>query len=280
MTPMEPNQYCQDKAAASGSSFYYSFRFLPLEKRQAITAFYAFCREVDDVVDECSDTQLAARKLDWWREEVNALYQGTPHHPVTQALAPAIKRYEIPAEALQEIITGMEMDLTEMRYADFASLEVYCHRVAGVVGEVSARIFGYSRSDTLRYAALLGRAFQLTNIIRDVGEDARRNRIYLPMNELERFQVPAGDLLAARSSPNFQALMEYQYQRAQDTYTQAFALLPKADRKAQKTGLVMATIYRSLLDEIRNDGYPVLTHRTRLTPLRKLWLAWRTWVFP
>jgi phytoene synthase len=275
---LDPNQYCQDKAAASGSSFYYSFLFLPQPKRRAIIALYAFCREVDDIVDECSDAHVAQTKLAWWRKEIDDLYRGEPHHPVSHALAPVIKDFDLPAEQLQEIIDGMEMDLTQARYADFKSLRLYCHRVAGVVGELSAVIFGYTERATLHYAADLGLAFQLTNIIRDVGEDARRNRIYLPMDELERFNVTAADILNARDSDNFRQLMEFQYQRAQQYYNQAFAALPPADRKTQRAGLVMAAIYRTLLDEIRNDRYPVLHQRTALTPLRKLWIAWRTWV--
>ncbi|MFA5172388.1 MAG: presqualene diphosphate synthase HpnD [Sulfuriferula sp.] len=275
---MDPHQYCQDKAAASGSSFYYSFRFLPENRRLAITALYAFCREVDDIVDECSDTNVALTKLNWWRQEIKDLFQGQPHHPVSHALAPAIQEFNLPAEQFQEIIDGMEMDLTMHRYEDFKSLRLYCHRVAGVVGELSAIIFGYTERATLRYAADLGLAFQLTNIIRDVGEDARRNRIYLPMDELAKFNVPASDILNARQTDNFKQLMEFQYQRAQEFYDLAFSELPQADRKAQKTGLVMAAIYRTLLEEIRHDGYLVLTQRTALTPVRKLWIAWRTWM--
>lgn len=275
---MDPNQYCQNKAAGSGSSFYYSFRFLPQKKRQAITAFYAFCREVDDVVDECSDPHLAQQKLDWWRQEITDLYVGKPHHPVCHALQPTIAAYNLPMDTLQEIITGMEMDLTLARYTTFADLHLYCHRVAGLVGEVSARIFGYTDPATLRYAADLGLAFQLTNIIRDVGEDARRNRIYVPIDELAQFNVHAHDILAGRHTTEFQALMAFQYQRAQHYYDQALSTLPTTDRKAQKTGLVMAAIYRTLLEEIRLEGFDVLNSRTSLTPMRKLWLAWRTWI--
>lgn len=275
---MDPNQYCQDKAAASGSSFYYSFLFLPAPRRRAIIALYAFCREVDDIVDECSDEHVAQTKLNWWRQEISDLYQGQPHHPVSHALLPVIRDFNLPAEQLLEIIDGMEMDLNLHRYEDFKSLRLYCHRVAGVVGELSAVIFGYTDRATLRYAADLGLAFQLTNIIRDVGEDARRNRIYLPMDELAKFNVPASDILNARQTDNFHELMEFQYQRAQQFYDQAFAMLPAADRKAQKTGLIMAGIYRTLLEEIRHDGFKVLTQRTALTPIRKLWIAWRTWM--
>ena len=274
---MTPDEYCQQKAAASGSSFYYSFLFLPPERRRAITALYAFCREVDDVVDECNDAQIAATKLAWWRTEVANLYAGTPQHPVTQALAPAVAPFGIAEERLGEIITGMEMDLTQTRYLDFAGLERYCYHVAGVVGLLAASIFGYSDPRTLDYARSLGTAFQLTNIIRDVGEDARKGRIYLPMEDLRAHGVTAEDILRARHTLAFAALMRQQYQRAQSFYDKAFAALPAADRRAQRPGLIMAAIYRTLLVEIERDGFLVLDRRTSLTPLRKLWLATKTW---
>lgn len=276
--PVTPQQYCRDKAATSGSSFYYSFLFLPRPKREAITAFYAFCREVDDVVDECHEPQIARTKLDWWRTELDRLYAGRPEHPVSRALAPAIATFPIAREQLEEIIDGMAMDLDQVRYADYKDLRLYCHRVAGIVGEVAAGIFGASAHATMKYAAQLGLAFQLTNIIRDVGEDARRGRIYLPQEELAEFGVAETDILQTRETDNFRTLMEFQYQRAVATYDQAFALLPKVDRKAQRPGLIMAAIYRTLLDEIRRDGYPVLHARIALPAPRKLWLAAKTWL--
>ena len=275
---MTPDEYCQQKAAQSGSSFYYSFLFLPPERRRAITAFYAFCREVDDVVDECSDPAVARTKLAWWRSEVAGLFEGKARHPVAQALAALPASCGLEPARLQEIIDGMEMDLTQHRYRSFDDLRLYCYRVAGVVGIVSAGIFGYTNAATLQYAENLGIAFQLTNIIRDVGEDARRDRIYIPVEELARFNVAAADLLNARHSDAFAALMEFQVARALDCYGRAMALLPAEDRRAQRPGLVMAAIYRTLLDEIRADGLRVLTHRTSLTPLRKLWIAWSTWL--
>jgi phytoene synthase len=275
---MTPDDYCQKKAAQSGSSFYYAFLFLPPERRRAITALYAFCREVDDAVDEPSEASVARVRLAWWRDEVARLYAGQPEHPVTRALQPFIERFELSAERLGEIMDGMEMDLTQSRYLDYAGLQRYCHRVAGVVGLLAASIFGRTEAATLEYAEKLGLAFQLTNIIRDVGEDARNNRIYLPMDELKRFGVPASDILGARYSEAFTALMRFQAERALDCYDQAMALLPAADRKAQRPGLVMAAIYRQLLLEIQRDGFQVLHQRTSLTPLRKLWLAWSTWV--
>ncbi|HEY3433537.1 MAG TPA: presqualene diphosphate synthase HpnD [Rhodocyclaceae bacterium] len=277
-TATSADDYCQQKAAASGSSFYYSFLFLPPERRQAIMALYAFCREVDDVVDECSDPTLARAKLAWWRTEIAALFAGKPDHPVTQALATAIKRFAITQELLQEIIDGMEMDLDMARYASFKDLNLYCYRVASVVGLLAAEIFGYQDRHTLKYAHDLGLAFQLTNIIRDVGEDARRGRIYLPIDELQQFNVPAADLLEARYSDNFRALMEFQVQRAQSYYDKALAQLPAVDRKSQKAGLVMAAIYRTTLNEIVHDGYQVLDQRLSLTPVRKLWIATKTWL--
>ena len=275
---MTPDQYCQEKAARSGSSFYYSFLFLPPHKRRAITALYAFCREVDDVVDECSDAALARTKLAWWRKEIADTFAGEPHHPVGHALVQVIRDFDLPAELFGEIIDGMEMDLSQTRYADFKSLHLYCYRVAGVVGELAAVIFGYQDRNTLKYAHDLGLAFQLTNIIRDVGEDARRGRIYLPLDELERFGVSPADILNHRETENFGRLMEFQFERAQGYYRQAMSELPTCDRKTQRTGLIMAAIYRTLLDEIRRDGYRVLNQRISLTPLRKLWIAWKTWV--
>ncbi len=274
---MNPHDYCQDKAAKSGSSFYYSFMFLPSERRQAITALYAFCREVDDVVDECHDLSLAQTKLEWWRQEVGRVYNGTPTHPVGLALKDVIKGFRLPQEQLLEIIDGMAMDLSQTRYLDFKGLQLYCYRVASVVGLLAAEIFGYQDRQTLKYAHDLGLAFQLTNIIRDVGEDARRGRIYLPIEDLQRFDVPAKDLLEARYSDAFRELMAFQAERAEKFYDQAFAQLPAIDRKAQRPGLVMAAIYRTLLREIARDGFLVLDRRTSLTPLRKVWLAGTTW---
>jgi len=275
---MDPHEYCRDKAAKSGSSFYYSFMFLPPERRQAITALYAFCREVDDVVDECEDAQIARTKLDWWRREVARVYSGDPSHPVTIALKNVAGRFNLPLEQLIEIIDGMEMDLMQSRYLDFKGLQLYCYRVASVVGLLAAEIFGYQDRQTLKYAHDLGMAFQLTNIIRDVGEDARRGRIYLPIDELQRFNVPASQILERRHDDNFRQLMAFQAERARKYYDQAFEQLPAADRKSQRPGLVMAAIYRTLLDEIERDGFLVLDRRTSLTPMRKLWIAGSTWV--
>jgi phytoene synthase len=279
---MTPDQYCQEKAVQSGSSFYYSFLYLPPEKRRAITALYAFCREVDDVVDECTEESVARMKLAWWRKEIASVYneeQGKePSHPVAKALVPVIKTINLSASQLIEIIDGMEMDLNCNRYPDFIALQLYCHHVAGVVGQLSAEIFGYKDIKTLEYAHNLGLAFQLTNIIRDVGEDARRGRIYLPEDELAKFGVSSEDILHSRESDNFRKLMEFQIERAEYYYTKAFAALPTEDRRNQRPGFIMAAIYRALLDEIKEDGCQVMRQRVSLTPIRKLWIGWRTWV--
>ncbi|OGS80407.1 MAG: squalene synthase HpnD [Gallionellales bacterium GWA2_59_43] len=275
---MTPDQYCEDKARQSGSSFYHSFRFLPPDKRRAITALYAFCREVDDVVDECSDADVARTTLNWWRDEVDAIYSGRPQHPVAQALVPIVTQFNLAREHLLEIIDGMEMDLEQARYPDFKSLQLYCYRVASVVGLLSAEIFGYTDRQTLKYAHDLGLAFQLTNIIRDVGEDARRNRIYLPMDELQQFGVAAADILNANETENFHQLMAFQIERARRYYKQAIDHLPAIDRKAQRTGLIMAEIYLATLDEVEKSGCHVLKERVSLTPTYKLWLALKAWL--
>jgi phytoene synthase len=275
---MSPDEYCQQKAAQSGSSFYYSFLFLTPDRRRAITALYAFCREVDDTVDECTDVMIARTKLVWWRKEVGVMMAGDATHPVTKALQPHMAVYALDSEHLLAIIDGMEMDLDQNRYLDFIGLQKYCWHVASVVGILSAKIFGASNPQTLEYAEKLGLAFQLTNIIRDVGEDARKGRIYLPVNELQQFNVTAADILNARHSENFEKLMQFQAARAQKLYDEAFALLPKEDRRAQRPGLIMAAIYRAVLNEVERDGFHVLNQRISLTPIRKLWLAWITYV--
>ncbi|MBZ2209967.1 presqualene diphosphate synthase HpnD [Massilia soli] len=275
---MSPDEYCHQKTVQSGSSFYYSFLFLPQERRRAITALYAFCREVDDTVDECTDQSIARIKLAWWRTEVSKMYEGTPTHPVMLALQPHLAVYQLEQKHLQAIVDGMEMDLDQSRYLDYPAMQRYCWHVASVVGILSASIFGVTNPRTLEYAEKLGLAFQLTNIIRDVGEDARKGRIYLPINELQQFGVTAADLLNARHSDKFEALMRFQVARAYRMYDEAMALLPKEDRRAQRPGLMMAAIYRTVLDEIERDNYHVLNQRISLTPIRKLWLAWKTYV--
>jgi len=277
---MTPEQYVQDKAAGSGSSFYYAFLFLPPQRRAAITAFYAFCREVDDVVDETQDSGVAASKLQWWRNEVAQAYAGTPTHPVMRALMPLASAFTIEQAHLDAVIDGCQTDLVQTRFLDYPALQHYCHLVAGIVGEVAANIFGRTQDTTVQYAHQLGLAMQLTNIIRDVGDDSRRGRIYLPLSELKRFDVKAHELLQRAQpwgySDRFRALMRFQAERAHATFDAALKMLPESDRAAQKPGLMMANIYRTLLREIESQGFQVLHQRTSLTPLRKLWIATKT----
>jgi 15-cis-phytoene synthase len=276
---MTPDEYCQQRSAASGSSFYYAFLFLPPERRRAITAVYAYCREVDDAVDEVTDPSVAEAKLSWWRGEIGSLYRGSPTHPVTRALQPFIDGpFGITRARLDAILDGMEIDLRQNRFLDFAALRRYAHLVAGIVGEISAGIFGYADPRTLQYAERLGIALQLINVIRDVGDDARRGRLYLPIDELQRFDVRAADLLARRYVDGFAALMRFQADRARATYREALSLLPDIDRRAQRPGLIMGAIYATLLDEIERENFQVLHQRIALTPVRKLWIAWVTWM--
>lgn len=274
MTPLE---YCQQKTAESGSSFTLSFLFLPKHKRHAMTALYAFCREVDDVVDECTDYQVAQTKLNWWKNEIEQLYANQAQHPVTKALTPIIDSFQLSKEHFLEIIDGMEMDLKFNRYEDFKQLQLYCYRVASVVGLLSAQIFGFQQRKTLKYAHDLGMAFQLTNIIRDVGEDARRGRIYLPLDELAKAGVSEEDILEGRETEAVKALMLYQIERAESFYDKALNELPKEDAKQQRTGLMMAAIYRTLLREIKTEPEKVLNSKTSIPPFRKFTLALHTY---
>ncbi len=274
---MTPQQYCKEKTAKSGSSFTISFIFLSKQKRDAMTALYAFCREVDDVVDECTDFNVAQAKINWWKSEIENLYDGKPQHPVCFALQPVIPQFGLAKEHFLEIIDGMEMDLQYNRYADFKQLQLYCYRVASVVGLLSAQIFGFKNRATLKFAHDLGMAFQLTNITRDVGEDARRGRIYLPLDELKKAKVTEQDILNNNKTPQVKELIEFQIERAESYYDKALRELPTEDAKQQRVGLMMAAIYRTLLREIRADGAEnVLSHKISIPPVRKLILAIKT----
>lgn len=273
---MTPDEYCEQKARNSGSSFYYSFRFLPTKQRQAITALYAFCREVDDIVDECRETEIAHKKLDWWKSEIEALYHGQCQHPVTRAMRIAFIDKPQCQQIMLELIQGMEMDLTINRYQNFDQLYQYCYRAASTVGLLAAEIFGFQHVATREYAIKLGIALQLMNIIRDVREDASRNRIYLPLDELSQYHVEESAIIQYKNSPALKDLLQFQTQRAEQFYHEALEELPAADRYAQRTGIIMAEIYRATLKEIELDGFQVMKHKISLTPLRKIWITWRT----
>lgn len=273
---MTPEQYCEQKTTSSSSSFYYSFMFLEPEARQAMTILYAFCREVDDIVDECHDPGVARTKLAWWREEIPRTFAGNPQHPVGKALQPVIARYNLPQEYFLEIIDGMEMDLDYNAYRTFKELSLYCYRAASVVGLMAAEIFGYEDRHTLKYAHDLGMAFQLTNILRDVGEDAQRGRVYLPEEDMQRFGVTREDILHGNLNDDMRALLAFETERAQQFYKQAYSHLPDQDRYSQRSGLIMAAVYEAVLEAIINSGYRVFEQRTSLSPTRKIWIAWQT----
>jgi len=275
---MNPDDYCRQKAVAAGSSLHYALLFLPPKPRSAIAALCAFARELRDVVAEVSDAQVARTKLAWWRMEIGKLVEGSPGHPVMQALRPHVGDAGIRTEQLNQVVDAMELDLAQTRYLDFAGLSRYCELASGAPALAAAQVLGWTNPRTLEYAANLGIALQLTRIIRNVGAHSRQNRIYLPMDELRQFDVPAADILQCRHSDNFAKLMAFQVRRAETVYGKAIGLLPEDDRRAQRAGLIMATLQRATLTEVERDGFRVLTHRTSLTPLRKLWLAWKTWV--
>ncbi len=273
---MTPEQYCEQKTAASGSSFYFSFLFLEPEARQAMTILYAFCREVDDVVDECSDAGVAHTKLAWWRDEIARIFAGAAQHPVGKALQSVIARYDLPQEQFLEIIDGMEMDLDYNAYRTFKELSLYCYRAAAVVGLMTAEIFGYDDRRTLKYAHDLGMAFQLTNILRDVAEDAQRGRVYIPEEDMERFKVNRDDIVHGRFSDNMRELLKFEADRAKHYYEQAFGHLPDSDRYRQRSGLIMAAVYQALIKAIEDNDYRVLDQRINLSPPRKMYIAWQT----
>lgn len=275
---MTPDQYCQDKAAPGGSLPYYSFLFLPTERRRAITALYAFRRELEAIIDESHDAGVAHQRLDWWRGELRRLYDGQPSHPVTQALQPHIAPCGLPQSEFSEMLDGMEMDLTQTRYLDEAGLKRYCQCAGGAMGVLSARVLGFSDPRTLDFARQLGLSMQRATIVRDVGEDARQGRIYLPVDTLQRHEVPAADILQSRYSERFVALMREQAEVARTLYREALALLPRQDRRAQRAALVMAALSHAQLDEIEASQFQVLTQRIALTPMRMLWIAWKTWL--
>lgn len=273
---MTPEEYCQDKTAKSGSSFYYSFLFLPKTKRLAITALYAFCREVDDIADAEMDNKIKRVKLEWWRSEIESLFEGSAHHPVSQALVSPIKSFNLEKKYFLEIIDGMEMDLEKVRFANFEELNLYCYRVAGVVGLLSASIFGYKDPQTLEYAKKLGLALQLTNIIRDVYEDSLRDRLYLPLDELEKFGVTEKEIFNRQDTESFHKLISFHADRAHQCYRDAFDTLPHQDRYDQKTGTIMAAIYENTLNEMELDKLQVLRHKIVIPALRKVIIALKT----
>ena len=272
----EDYAHCASITRRSSSNFYYAFMLLPAARRQALYSVYAFCRFVDDIADDQSvghPAELLAR----WREELERVFNGTPPHPISRSLAHNVRRFAIPRRYFEEIIDGVEMDLGRTRYASFEELRLYCHRVASAVGLVCIEIFGYRNPRARQYAEHLGIAFQLTNIIRDVSEDAGRGRIYLPLEDLARFGVREDEILRGIDTLELRRLLAFEVERARSFYAQAEQALPAEDRAAMVCAEAMRSIYQALLERIASQGCGVIGRRYRLSTPRKLYLVGRTW---
>jgi len=274
---MSPEQYCKEKSASSGSSFYYSFLFLDPQRRDAIMALYAFCREVDDIVDNDNDGSIAQAKLNWWKQEIDNTYRNNPQHPVTRSLANFITEYHLEQQYFDLIIDGMSLDLVKKQYQTNDELEHYCYRAASAVGVLSAQIFGVTQANTLRYAEVLGLALQKTNILRDIKEDLDRDRIYIPTESLVKAGIQPDRLQQSIASDNYKRLILDQIEAIEPIYEQALSLLPDEDKKHQKAGLIMAAIYKKILKKIARNPKKAFEQRQTLAPLNKLWIAWRVW---
>jgi phytoene synthase len=274
---MTPEQYCQDKTRGSGSSFFYAFLFLPEDQRRAMMALYAFCREVDDIADEVSDAEVATRKIGFWREELERIFHGTANHPVGQELAWAREHFALDEELFVEILDGMLMDIQRQPILKSSDLALYCYRVAGVVGLLSIEVFGYTDRKARNFATSLGEALQLTNILRDVAEDMQRGRIYLPQEERIHFKVADQDFRDGNMTEGMRALLRHYGDKAEAAYQQALEQLPACDRISLRPSLLMGAIYYAHLQRLRQNDYDVWKHPVHLTPLRKIWIAWRAW---
>jgi phytoene synthase len=276
---MTPIQYCYDKVVESKSNFRWTFYFINKNRRDALISLYAFCREIDDIVDNTIDLEVATAKINWWKSEIQRLFHGTPQHPVTKSLLNFVHTYELNEAYFIEMLDGMEMDLKFNRYESFKQLQLYCYRVAGVVGILCVKILGFKNQATLKYAHDLGIALQLTNIVRDVGEDARKNRIYIPLDELHQFNVSEDDILRFKENKSISSLLIHQIKRAETFYKSAYAKIPKEDINRQIPGLLMGKIYETLLLEIKRDRpEQVLNRKVSLPPLRKLFLILKCFV--
>ena len=262
--------HCRQVTRQQAKNFYYAFLFLPSDKRAAIYSVYAFCRHSDDIADTPGRFRCKRQQLNHWRDELESCYRGTPTLPITRALRHTIQKYPIPRHYFEELLTGVEMDLTVQRYASFEDLKVYCHRVASAVGLACLEIFGYRHDGVRSYARNMGIALQLTNIMRDVREDAERGRIYLPQEELRAFGVTERDVLRQRYTESFAALMRFQQERILAHYRKAASSLLPGDRAGLLAPEIMAAIYQATLRKMRRRGFNVFRGRTRLSGLRKI----------
>jgi phytoene synthase len=270
-------------SAERGSSFFLGFLCLPRAKREALSAVYAYCRLIDDIVDSGATTKDEARRdLDFWKEEIARLYAGTPTHPVAMRLLPHVRNYRLPREELLEMIRGCAMDLEGARYRTAEELESYMRGVASSAGLLAVEIFGYRATPAERmreFATLFGYAFQLTNIIRDVGADLELGRVYIPASDMKEAGYSEEALLRREHNAAFDRLLRALYDRARNYYRRARSLVDSRDRRALLPAEVMAHIYEGLLENIRRDEFRVLFHRHGLPPWRKAVLAGKAWLY-
>lgn len=281
MTPIEAQTFCTKYTKESGSNFYYSFLFLPQQRREAMYTIYAFCKMVDSAVDEPATGSHPIEEIRKWRQEVTATYQGHPTQPVTTSLAAHLQTFDIPETLLQELISGVEMDLTSNRFATFADLYQYCYRVASVVGLICLKIFQTQSPAAEDYAVNLGLAFQLTNILRDLKGDAEQNRIYLPLEDLQRFGYSENALLHQQESPALVELLKFECERARTYYRQAQEILqtlPPSDQKSLVVSEIMRGVYSRILQQLEDPHYQVFGPRVRVAPLQRLGIAAHIWI--
>lgn len=279
--------YCRRVTRKSSSNFYHAFRLLPAERHNALCALYAFCRFLDDIADQPETTerhaQVGTRQeklailLQMWRDELRQCYEGNARHPISQALADVVHRFPVQQAHLSGIIDGVEMDLYRTRYPTFIELSDYCYHVASLVGLVCIEIFGYRNPCARDYAINLGIAFQLTNILRDVWEDAQRGRIYLPTEDLDRFGYTAQELCQGVYNEAFVQLMAFEAERARDYYRRAVTAFSSEDRRSLAAAEAMRLIYRRLLDKLATRRFQVFDKRVTLPTMDKIGLAFFAW---
>lgn len=272
---MNFDEYCQQKAAPPGSSSYYALRQAPAGRQPLLTALFALRREFEETVKETSDPTIGRTKLAWWQKETAALATGEPSHPVSKALAAYLS--DVPAEypTLQTLLAGFEMDLDQARYLDYPNLRRYLQGVGGTFATLVARATAPDPAQAAVWAAPLGEALLQAQLVAELGNDARHGRIYIPIDEMQRFNVTAADVINRKYSDSFTELMRFQTKRARDALNAALASIPSAERRTQRTLRAQGALALALLDEIERDGYHVLHQRIALTPIRKLWIAWR-----
>jgi phytoene synthase len=260
------------------SNFYYSFLLLPKPKREAINVVYAWCRYTDDIVDEEESVGRKYARLRLWAREFEHAIEGTSRYPLLNKLSQTIQRFHIPLNHFHDLLLGMEMDLVNTRYKSFDELQTYCYRAASTVGLMCTEIFGYKNEDAKNYAVNLGIALQLTNILRDIKSDAKRGRIYLPLEDLERFGYSEEDLFSGKYNTNFIALMRFECERARSFFRQAITHLSEEDKPLFIAAQIMEAIYLRILNDIERAEYNVFSHRIRVSTFRKFLITSDVWL--